>query len=297
MEPWQHHTVTRNGINLATRRRGDPAKPAVLFVHGYPDNSDVWDRLTDLLADDYHLMAYDVRGAGASSAPSGLAAYRLDQLRDDLFAVIDALSPGRPVHLVAHDWGSIQSWEAVTEPDAATRIASYTSLSGPCLDHVGLSLRGAAAGDLAGSLKQALKSGYIAAFHVPLLAPAAWKLGLAKAWPGFLERTERIRVSPSPTQSRDGAQGIALYRANMVPRLLRPRRRRARIPVQLLVALRDRYVGPDLAALAESWADSLQRHDLDTGHWGPLLGQPEITATHLRAFINEQEALAQGDPR
>ena len=137
MEQWHHRTVIRDGINLATRRRGNPDGPAVLFVHGYPDNGDVWDAVAEALGDDYHLITYDVRGAGASSSPRGRQAYRLEELRDDLFAVIDALSPGRPVHLVGHDWGSIQAWEAVTEPGAEKRIASYTSLSGPCLDHVG----------------------------------------------------------------------------------------------------------------------------------------------------------------
>lgn len=131
MEQWHHRTVIRDGINLATRRRGNPDGPAVLFVHGYPDNGEVWDAVARALGDDYHLITYDVRGAGASSSPRARQAYRLEALRDDLFAVIDALSPGRPVHLVGHDWGSIQAWEAVTEPGAEKRIASYTSLSDP----------------------------------------------------------------------------------------------------------------------------------------------------------------------
>ncbi|ASK35774.1 short chain dehydrogenase [Alcanivorax sp. N3-2A] len=290
MEPWQHRTVTRDGVNIATRRRGDPQRPTVLFVHGYPDNSEVWDAVTEALGDqDYHLVTYDVRGAGASSAPAGLAAYKLAQLRDDLFAVIDSVSPGRPVHLVAHDWGSIQSWEAVTEPGAERRIASYTSLSGPCLDHVGANLRETGAGDLAGSLGQLAKSWYIGAFHVPGLAPMAWKLGLGDAWPALLRRTERISAPVNPTQTRDGTQGIALYRANMLPRLRHPRERHTTIPVQLLVARRDRYVGPALADLASRWCGALWRRELNTGHWGPLLSHPALTARYLREFIDHLE--------
>ena len=189
MEQWHHRTVIRDGINLATRRRGNPDGPAVLFVHGYPDNGDVWDAVAEALGDDYHLITYDVRVAGASSSPRGRQAYRLEELRDDLFAVIDALSPGRPVHLVGHDWGSIQAWEAVTEPGAEKRIASYTSLSGPCLDHVGHSMRGTGAADLTASLRQLAKSWYIGAFHIPALAPMAWKLGLGDAWPDLLRRS------------------------------------------------------------------------------------------------------------
>ncbi len=287
MEQWQHRTVIRDGINLATRRRGNPNGPTVLFVHGYPDNGEVWDAVAGALGDDYQLITYDVRGAGASSSPRARRAYRLEALRDDLFAVIDALSPGRPVHLVGHDWGSIQAWEAVTEPGAAKRIASYTSLSGPCLDHVGQSLRDA--GDLAGSLRQLAKSWYIGAFHIPALAPLAWKLGLGDAWPNLLRRTEGLSAPANPTQSRDGAQGVALYRANMLPRLLHPRERRTTVPVQLLVARRDRYVGPALLDSVPPWTGQLWRRELNTGHWGPLLGHAPLTARYLKAFIDHIE--------
>ncbi len=286
MDSWQRHSITRQGVSLAVRQHGeDPDKPVVLLVHGYPDNSDVWEGVADHLADGFRVAAYDVRGAGASSAPRGLAAYRLAELSADLFAVIDFVSPERPVHLVAHDWGSIQAWEAVTEPGAAKRIASFTSLSGPCLDHIGQSLR--SAGDPLSSLRQAAKSWYIAAFHLPLLAPLAWKSGLADAWPAWLARTEKLGHAPaSATQRQDGVQGIALYRANMLPRLLHPRERRTRIPVQQLVALKDRYVGPSLMTLAEPWTDVLWRQELPTGHWGPLLACPETTAGHIREFIH-----------
>ncbi len=289
MEQWHHRTVIRDGINLATRRRGNPDGPAVLFVHGYPDNGEVWDAVARALGDDYHLITYDVRGAGASSSPRARQAYRLEALRDDLFAVIDALSPGRPVHLVGHDWGSIQAWEAVTEPGAEKRIASYTSLSGPCLDHIGHNLRATGAGDLAASLRQLAKSWYIGAFHIPALAPMAWKLGLGDAWPDLLRRTEGLSAPISATQARDGAQGVALYRANMLPRLLNPRERRTTVPVQLLVARRDRYVGPALLDSVPPWTGQLWRRELNTGHWGPLLGHAPLTARYLKAFIEHIE--------
>jgi len=52
------------------------------------------------------VIAYDVRGAGASSRPRDDRAYDLTVLADDMTAVIDAVSPGRPVHVVGHDWGA-----------------------------------------------------------------------------------------------------------------------------------------------------------------------------------------------
>ena len=42
----------------------------------------------------------------------------LDKLAQDYVAVIEELSPDEPVHVLAHDWGSIAMWEVVCRPDA-----------------------------------------------------------------------------------------------------------------------------------------------------------------------------------
>jgi pimeloyl-ACP methyl ester carboxylesterase len=125
------------GVELAVYEAGDPAAPTVVLVHGYPDNAEMWQPVVDHLADRFHVVTYDTRGAGVSDAPNTTADYRLGLLVEDLAAVADATSPDRPVHLAGHDWGSVQAWEAVTTDRMAGRIASYTSMSGPCLDHTG----------------------------------------------------------------------------------------------------------------------------------------------------------------
>lgn len=130
----EYTTIPGDGTQLACRACGPAGKPVIVFVHGYPDNQRVWDRVIAELSDDYRCVRYDVRGAGRSSRPNATAAYTLDHLEADLRAVIDWASPHAPVHLVAHDWGSIQSWEAVTDPALSGRIASFTSISGPCLE-------------------------------------------------------------------------------------------------------------------------------------------------------------------
>ena len=135
-EPHRHKVTSRGDspAELAvTEWAGDG--PTILFVHGYPDTSAVWHPVAALLAGRYHVVAYDVRGAGASSAPGSTEGYRLVHLVADLAAVADAASPERPVHLVGHDWGSIQGWEAVGSDRLAGRIASFTSLYAPGLDH------------------------------------------------------------------------------------------------------------------------------------------------------------------
>jgi NAD(P)-dependent dehydrogenase (short-subunit alcohol dehydrogenase family)/pimeloyl-ACP methyl ester carboxylesterase len=282
--------VPSGAVSLAVQSRGDPSRPAVVLVHGYPDSSQVWEPVAQALAVHYYVITYDVRGAGESDAPAHTFDYRLECLMQDLKAITDALCPKRPVHLVAHDWGSIQSWESVTDPQMQSRIASYTTISGPCLDHAGYWMRRRLLrptprnwGQLLGQL---LHSWYIYVFHLPWLAPWLWRRVLARRWPALLRRIEEVESEPSTTRVKDGYHGIRLYRANIFPRLLFPRERRTEVPVQLILPLRDHYVRPQLSDDLLQWAPKLWRHELHAGHWTLLLRQPALLATHISRFID-----------
>lgn len=289
-------TVLSGDVRLAVREWGDTDAPTVMLVHGYPDNSDVWVAVAQLLSERFHVVAYDVRGAGASSAPASARDYRLEQLADDGAAVIEAIAPGKAVHVVGHDWGSIQSWETVTAPRLKGRIASYTSISGPCLDHVGHWMRARVrSGDPSQwrqAASQVLHSWYVALFQLPLAGPLAWRLGLDRRWPALLARLEGLTgVEPNPTQRDDGRYGVQLYRANFIDRLLRPRERHCDMPVQLIVPLRDPFVSTALFEGLERWVPQLSRSDVDAGHWLPL-SAPDLVADKIAAFVTPIEGSA-----
>jgi hypothetical protein len=89
---------------------------------------------------------------------------------------------------------------------------------------------------------------------------------------------------------RDAARGIALYRANMLPRLTRPQLRYARVPVQLIIPLADRFVSPALAEGLERWAPDLRRRTLACGHWVAVRRAAPRTAELIRAFVADVEA-------
>ena len=285
--------VRSGDVELAVKVYGDvkrPAKqPVIVLVHGYPDSSHVWNKVAGPLSARYRVVAYDVRGAGESTVPTHTAAYELEHLVADLAAVVDAVSPEQPIHLVAHDWGSIQSWEAVSTERLKGRIASYTSISGPSLDHAGYwvmqRLRSAAPGEIAKVANQLMHSWYIGAFHLPLAAPLAWKLGLDQLWPKLLERFEGIREESAPTQSSDGQHGVNLYRANVAKRLLAPRERRTSVPVQLVVPTRDRFVSLELLDGIGQWVDQLWRRDVSAGHWLQL-SHPELVVRYVSEFVD-----------
>jgi pimeloyl-ACP methyl ester carboxylesterase len=62
-------TLLVDGINIFYREAGDPQKPAVLLLHGFPTSSHMFRNLIPQLADDFHVLAPDLPGFGFSDAP------------------------------------------------------------------------------------------------------------------------------------------------------------------------------------------------------------------------------------
>ncbi|MER7547638.1 alpha/beta fold hydrolase [Spirillospora sp. NPDC127506] len=266
--------VRGDGVDLAVYEQGDPSRPTVLLVHGYPDTHAVWDEAAALLAGRFHVVRYDVRGAGASTRPLGRRRYTFEYLMSDMRAVLDAAAPDRRVHLVGHDWGSIQGWEAVcTMPD---RFASFTSISGPCLDHAGHWMRRRLARPTPSNLRraagQALRSWYIWFFQTPVLPELLWLAGGTRLFTRALAAGEGVAPRPghpARTMARDAAAGVGLYRANMPRRLRRPRDRRTDVPTRVIVPTKDPFVSPHLVGGLAAHAPNLSLSVLPAGHWVP----------------------------
>lgn len=283
--------VSSGPVHLAAYTQGNPTHTPVVLIHGYPDNHRVWDEVAARLAQTFFVVRYDVRGAGASDCPRRVRDYSLEKLSEDLVAVLDATCPGRAVHLVGHDWGSIQTWESVTASPLQHRILSWTTLSGPSLDHVGFWMRDRLLSMDASQRKKALKqmasSWYIMMFQLPLLAPNLWRLA-GDRLPRLIAKNENIPYQPHASQIQDGIFGINLYRANFIKSLLTPRERHTDKPVQLIVAEHDNYVGVQLFEDLAHWVPNAWRRDVKAGHW-TLLAEGEKLAGWITDFIAQVE--------
>ncbi|TDB86626.1 SDR family oxidoreductase [Actinomadura sp. KC216] len=285
--------VRGDGVDLAVYEEGDRSRPTVLLVHGYPDTHAVWDEVAGRLAERFHVVRYDVRGAGASSRPFGRRHYAFEHLMADMRAVLDATAQGRPVHLVGHDWGSIQAWEAVcTMPE---RFASFTSISGPCLDHVAHWTRRTLARPTPSNLKraagQAVRSWYIYFFQTPMLPELVWLAGMSRPFARALEIGEGVAARdghPARTMGRDGASGVGLYRANMARRLARPRDRRTDVPTQVIVPTRDLFVSPHLVGGLAGRVPNLSLRPVAAGHWVPR-SHPDAVARWIAEHVTGVE--------
>ncbi|MGH3425574.1 MAG: alpha/beta fold hydrolase, partial [Nocardioidaceae bacterium] len=281
-------TVTSGGMRLAVRTAGDAAGPTVVLVHGFPDTQSVWDPVaTRLVRDGVRVVTYDVRGAGASEAPPSRAGYRVEHLVDDLVAVLaHAVPDGGSVHLVGHDWGSVQLWAAVAREEhderLRGRIASYTTISGPALEHFGHYLRAALRRrDWRGLTGQLRRSWYVAAFQVPLLPEWVFRTLGDRIRTGLV-RSQRLGPTPHWTGSfaADAARGVNLYRANASGGTGPRRPARTRVPVQLIVPRYDAFLSPAVYEDLPRFAPDLTRVDVDAGHWVPQT-HPDLVAGHV----------------
>ncbi|PEG34650.1 short chain dehydrogenase [Mycolicibacterium agri] len=99
------------------------------MVNGWPDPHQLWDGVAARLADRFRIVRYDNRGVGKSSVPKQISSYSVAGLADDLGAVIAAVDPDGPVHLLGHGWGSVAVWDYLTRPGSNARVASFTSVS------------------------------------------------------------------------------------------------------------------------------------------------------------------------
>src|SRR5436190_16895854 len=91
---------SHDGLVLAGYEAGNPRGPEILFIHGFSQCSLCWNNQfsASVLANDFRLIAFDVRGHGASEKPTDVSRYADDRLfADDVHCVMEAFSLRRPV--------------------------------------------------------------------------------------------------------------------------------------------------------------------------------------------------------
>lgn len=296
--------VRSGGIELAVRERGEGGegdRPVVVLVHGYPDTGAMWDDVAERLAGRFRVITYDVRGAGGSSAPSDPLDYGLDALMGDLEAVLDGVGADRPVHLVGHDWGSVQGWEAVIGGRLRGRFASFTSISGPDRRHLARWVRTAVRSGPRG-VREVLGQARRSVYMPVLMAPRAGEVA-ARLLPAGFARGLRLREGaeprpghPAATLARDARNGLGLYRANMGRRRGGAQERRAAfegdgrtdVPVQLIVPIKDRYGSQPLLLSPRGVVPNLYVRRAPAGHW-VARSHPDLVARWITEFVEHVE--------
>lgn len=106
-------------IHFEDRGTGSP----ILFLHGNPDSSQMWNPIVSAMSTSYRCIAPDFPGYGYSKAPDDFD-YRLAGHPKYLEALFAALDFSEPVHVVAHDFGGISA--AAWMANYPQRFRSFT---------------------------------------------------------------------------------------------------------------------------------------------------------------------------
>jgi pimeloyl-ACP methyl ester carboxylesterase len=166
--PYVFRQISANRLSFRIAMAG-PGDHLLLCLHGFPESAMSWrHQIPSLAQAGYRVWAPDLRGYGGTTRPSGLDAYHLETLLEDVTALIEA-SQARRVILVGHDWGGIIAWYyAMRQP---SRVEGLIVLNAPhpaCFEREVRRWR------------QLRRSWYMLIFQVPWLPEAVLAAGRAR---------------------------------------------------------------------------------------------------------------------
>jgi pimeloyl-ACP methyl ester carboxylesterase len=130
----RHRSVEIDGLNIFVREAGDPARPTLVLLPGYPSSTRAYVRLIDRLAHTWHAVAIDYPGFGSSDPLPDSPTF--DGLAEVTAQAIDALGIGDYV-IFMFDFGAPVGFRIAVEHDARVRgivtqnANAYTDGFGP----------------------------------------------------------------------------------------------------------------------------------------------------------------------
>ncbi|MCP2015025.1 pimeloyl-ACP methyl ester carboxylesterase [Deinococcus sp. HSC-46F16] len=247
------HVVT-NGVRLHVVEAGPERGPPVVLLHGFPEFWEGWTRqIGPLSRAGFRVIVPDLRGYNLSEKPSGVRAYRVGTLQEDVAGLIRALGYER-AHVVGHDWGGIIAWAlALRQPEVIERLVI---LNAP---------HPAAYRRALGHPAQWMRSWYVLFFQLPWLPermlPRFGRWALQGTNPAAYLPEERRRYEEAWARPGAATAMVNYYRAMVrlgglgrgggaVPPI--------RVPTLVLWGERDVALRPELADGLEEWVPGVR---------------------------------------
>jgi len=123
-------TVARDDLIIDYRELGGRDAPAILLIHGWPDDASTWDAVAPVLAEaGFRVIVPTLRGFGATRFADAAAPRTGNSamLAIDAIALMDALGIARFM-VAGHDWGSNTAEAlAVGWPERIVRLAMLST--------------------------------------------------------------------------------------------------------------------------------------------------------------------------
>ncbi|AAS06100.1 MULTISPECIES: alpha/beta fold hydrolase [Mycobacterium avium complex (MAC)] len=275
-------------VTIHVADAGPASGPAVMLVHGFPQNWWEWRALIGpLAADGYRVLCPDLRGAGWSSAPR--SSYRKDEMADDLAGVLDRLGV-RSVDLVAHDWGGPVAFiMMLRHPEKVTGFFGVNT-SAPFVKR---SLS---------TIRNVWRFWYQIPISLPVIGPRVIStpdsrfVRLLGSWVGggYTLPEEDVRLYLECMRQPGHAEaGSRWYRSFQTREMLSWMRgeydgARVHVPVRWLSGTEDPVLTPDLLDGYAERIDDFQLELVDgVGHW--IVDQrPDLVLDRVRAFLRRE---------
>lgn len=283
--------------DLHVASAGDPTKPLILMLHGFPEYWAAWKEVIEELASDFYVVAPDQRGYNLSGKPSESMAFKGRHLANDIAVLADRLSPGKPFILAGHDWGaSIAYAYAFTHPRRLSHLIVANGVHPLCFQRA-----------IFDDPAQRQASQYINRLREPDMAMRLVENDFARLermFSGFSQTswmTPEMRRGYQEAWGRQGAMEAMLnwYRASpiLVPEEGAPVPESSildwpddgfmvRMPHLLIWGDDDVALRPSCFAGLERFASDLTvKHIAGTGHW-LLHEKPGEVAEAIRDFVS-----------
>lgn len=158
----EHVILPTNGIRLHVVQSGSRYGSLVILLHGFPEYWYGWRRqIQPLVGAGMRVWVPDQRGYNQSDKPLGIAAYRFDELANDIIGLIDSAGVEKCC-LVGHDWGAaVAWWVALKYPERLNKLAILNVPHPYVMIHT-----------LTSSLEQLRRSWYMFFFQIPFFPEA-----------------------------------------------------------------------------------------------------------------------------
>ncbi|KIX92415.1 uncharacterized protein Z520_11890 [Fonsecaea multimorphosa CBS 102226] len=92
---------------VSPKSKAGSSKPALFFLHGFPDSALMWSEVIDQLSDlPYQMIVPDCLGYAGTSKPRDVSMYKWSGQCADLWEILKA-EDIKTVIIIGHDWGSM----------------------------------------------------------------------------------------------------------------------------------------------------------------------------------------------
>jgi pimeloyl-ACP methyl ester carboxylesterase len=268
----------RPGLRFEVADAGPPDAPAVVLLHGWPQQPSSFEAIASRLnAAGLRTLTPSQRGYTPAARPTRRRDYRTGATAGDVVALLDTAGLAK-AHLVGHDWGGIQAWGAAGWH--SDRVATLTVLSTP---------HPAAFVKSLWTSRQGLASWYVGLFQLPALPETLVRRTLAKTLlesdlPGeFVDRYVEAMAEP-------GALTGALNWYRGIPFSMRQPLGPIKVPTSYIWGRRDFALARAAVNLTADYVDGpYEVVELEAGHWLPET-VPDLVADAILARVRSTES-------